>query len=241
VRRVRAWTVALTLIFGGAVTFVTGWGAMSTSAQPPMPSPSPTCPPTCPIPASVTVAPGGRADFTSLPSTPTPGGIRPPGGGRFVRVDNQTDQPASVAYDGQTLTITLPAGSTIDVGRLGPGTCAPVDGQPNVVACRVPSRPPAFVTVRTVGATAPVESLELMPGCTNVVLTLPNGTSVDTVAAAVTPAAAMIAIWRLDAATGRFSGWSPVPGAPNDLASVNRLDPVFICVREAGTLTRPAI
>jgi len=241
VLRVRAWTVAFTFIFGGVVAFVTGWGAMSTSAQPPMPSPAPTCPPGCPIPGSATVPPGGIVTFTGPLPTPTPEGMRPPGGAQIVRVPNRSDQPATVTYDGQTLTITLPAGSAIDVGRLGPGTCAPVDGQPNVVACRVLGRPPTTVTVSIVGAPAPVESLDLRPGCTNVVLTWPTGTAVDTVAAAVTPASALLSIWWLDAAAGRYLGWSPLPDAPNDLTSVNRMDAVYICMGEAGTFTRPAV
>ena len=61
------------------------------------------------------------------------------------------------------------------------------------------------------------------------------------IAAAVSPQSALIAIWRFDNATQRFAGYSPIPGAPNDLVTLNRADAIFICVNAPATFTRPAI
>lgn len=85
-----------------------------------------------------------------------------------------------------------------------------------------------------------METLELFPGCNNATVTWPNGMPTSEVAAAVTPASALDAIWRFDSATQRFRGYSPLPNAPNDLTTVSWLDTVFLCMREPGTLTRPA-
>jgi hypothetical protein len=61
------------------------------------------------------------------------------------------------------------------------------------------------------------------------------------VANAITPVESLVAIWRYDARSARYQAWSPLPGAPNDLVTLNRLDAVFLCVREPGTLTQPVI
>jgi hypothetical protein len=92
----------------------------------------------------------------------------------------------------------------------------------------------------------------LVRGCTNVVLTYPDGTDIAAFAHAALPASApagdvwtatpiLAAVWRHDQATGRFLGWSPAPAAPNDFTTVNRLDAVFLCVRETGRLVQPAL
>jgi hypothetical protein len=95
-------------------------------------------------------------------------------------------------------------------------------------------------------------AVPLARGCTNVVLTYPHGTAVADFHHAVLPASApagdvwtatpiLEAIWRSDPATRRFLGWSPAPAAPNDFTTVDRLDAVFLCVREAGRLVQPAL
>lgn len=81
--------------------------------------------------------------------------------------------------------------------------------------------------------------VDLNTGCSNVVLTWPDGTPLSTVVAALSTAGNLNAIWWLDAAARQFRGFSPQPGAPNDLVTVNRLQPVFICLTAPGTLNRP--
>jgi hypothetical protein len=117
----------------------------------------------------------------------------------------------------------LPAGQTITLDDLG--TFFRVD----LVAPGTPNLPGA--ATRTV---------TLAPGCTDVVSAFPDGTSPQAVAAAVTPADALQAIWRYDAATGRYAGFSPAAPFASDLTSVNRTDTIRICTGAPATLTLPA-
>lgn len=102
----------------------------------------------------------------------------------------------------------------------------------------------ATTTATVNGAASAVSALEQVPlqvNCNNVALTWPNGTALSVVQAAISPAGSLIAIWRFDNLAQRYSGYSPLPGAPNDLLTVNRGDPVFICMSSGGTLSRPQI
>jgi hypothetical protein len=206
----------------------------SAQAQPPWMQP-------VQVPGSAIVPPGSIVLFEPVPR---------PQVGSGLRVQNSSMQAATVSYDGQTLAIELPAGFAVRVGRAAelpsPLPCVLVDNQPNVVRCSI--RGPTFprgefvsFTAESTSAHAASARVTLVAGCTNLALTWPDGTPVATVTAGIDPASALIAIWRLDAAVGRFLGWSPIPGAPSDLTTVNRLDAVFVCMREAGTLMRPAV
>ena len=95
-------------------------------------------------------------------------------------------------------------------------------------------------------------AVPLAGGCNNVTLTYPEGTAIADFYHAVVPATApggdvrtptpiVEAIWRYDAAAQRFLGWSPLPNAPSDFATVGRLDAVYVCVSEAGRLVQPAL
>ena len=116
------------------------------------------------------------------------------------------------------------------------------------VTAQTPSPTPVPHTTLPAGLMA----VPLMRGCNNVALTYPNGTAIADFYRAAVPASApggdvftstpiVEAIWRYDVAPRRFVGWSPAPNAPNDLTTVNRLDAVFLCVREAGRLVQPAL
>jgi hypothetical protein len=96
------------------------------------------------------------------------------------------------------------------------------------------------VSVRTleVVAAPPSGTVQLARGCNNVSPTVSE--TATAYAARVSPAAALVAIWEHQAATNTFRGFSPQAGAPNDLASVTRLRPVFVCVSGAATLDQPA-
>ena len=91
---------------------------------------------------------------------------------------------------------------------------------------------------------AVTDTVELFPGCNNVALTWRGGTSLDTVAAAVTPAGALESIFRYDNLQQRYFGYSPLPaareaGANDYTAIMQSLEPVFVCMNEAGELNRP--
>jgi hypothetical protein len=91
-------------------------------------------------------------------------------------------------------------------------------------------------TLEVIGA-APVGDVMLARGCNNVSPTVSEAASAY--AARVNPAGALVALWEHQAATNTFRGWSPAAGAPNDLAAVTRLRPVFVCTSGAATLAQP--
>jgi hypothetical protein len=197
---------------------------------------------------SVGVPPGETVDIppgqTVVFSRPS---MRAMGAFYTVPVTNQSSEAARGVDDGQVLTLTVLAGLTIqaEVTYQGPDArvvpCPTEPGMPNIARCTIQEERATTVAVRftTTGAAPATEDIRLPTGCNNVALTWPNQTPMTLVAQAVSPSTALVAIWRLIPSEGRFSGWSPVPTAPNDLIRANRLDAVFICVSEPATLTRP--
>jgi inhibitor of cysteine peptidase len=71
---------------------------------------------------------------------------------------------------------------------------------------------------------------QLYEGCNNVALTFPDGTSIEAVLQAVSPAGAAQSIWWYDASQGRFLGFSPAAPQASDLLTVNFQDAVWLCV-----------
>ena len=78
-------------------------------------------------------------------------------------------------------------------------------------------------------------------GCNNLALTWPVGTPLMTVVNAVSPPGVTESIFTLDAAQGRFRGYSPTaPSFANDFTMVETsLQAVYICVTASSTLNRP--
>jgi hypothetical protein len=108
-----------------------------------------------------------------------------------------------------------------------------LDGYPDI--------PPATHTF-TVSLTPDLETVDLVEGCNPIAATWADGTAIAAVAGAVAPAEALDAIWKFDAASATWQGYSPTaPADVNDLVSVNRLDAIFICVNAAATVARPVI
>jgi len=104
-----------------------------------------------------------------------------------------------------------------------------------------PDIPPATHTF-TVSLNPDLETVDLIAGCNPLAATWPDGTLIATVAGGVTPAEALDAIWKFDTASSTWQGYSPTaPAAVNDLASVNRLDAIFVCVNATATIDRPVI
>lgn len=94
---------------------------------------------------------------------------------------------------------------------------------------------------RSGGTTGATEQIPLFSGCNNVTSTYPSGTSISVIASNISPTSSLNAIWFFNNAQQRFLGFSPLPGAPSDLMTVNRSDPLFICMNSGGTFTRPTI
>lgn len=97
---------------------------------------------------------------------------------------------------------------------------------------------PTAVRALEVTGAVPSGAVALARGCNNVSPTVTEAAAAY--AARVTPQSALVAIWEHQAATNTFRGFSPQPGAPNDLAGVTRLRPVFVCVNAAANLDQPA-
>lgn len=89
--------------------------------------------------------------------------------------------------------------------------------------------------LEVVGA-GPATTQRLVPGCNNVVA--PANETVQQVAARVDPASAVISIWKQVPGTTTFQGAAiggNVPAGVSNLASVNALDAIFVCVNAAAT------
>jgi hypothetical protein len=86
-----------------------------------------------------------------------------------------------------------------------------------------------------------MEEVQLRSGCTNVVLTWPRFMPVAWVVETVRPTGAVDSIWRYWPSDGRFVGYAPdAPESANDYtATIENLEPVFLCLRQSATLTRP--
>lgn len=128
-----------------------------------------------------------------------------------------------------TVTVT----STIDPAASGP---------PNTVVRQNPepnARVSPGATVTLTISPPPLEELQLQRGPNNIAPTLTE--PVADYAKRVTPNAALVAIWEYVPETGRWKGYSPVPGAPNDLDQVTRLRPVFVVVNAAATISQPQV
>jgi hypothetical protein len=100
-----------------------------------------------------------------------------------------------------------------------------------LLAIRGPSvqaQPVASITLPSPGSIK-----ELYPGCNNISLTFPDGTTSQMVLQAVTPAGAVEAMWRHNAALNAFEGFSPAAPQASDLLTVNFLDSVWLCVAAA--------
>ena len=204
------------------------------------------------IPATVSTPPGGIVEF--VPATE-------PRIGRNVTVENRSGQQATISLtsDG-TLTVSLPPGYQVELSDFLETTpsCTRVD--PATIRCTNVFAPAGqFVTITASRAATPtstatatatptptpraMEQVPLAAGCNNVALTWPAGTPLSTVAGSVAPAGALESIFRYDAAANRYFGYSPAaPAFVNDYTTVmSSLEPVFICMRAPGTLSRPAV
>jgi hypothetical protein len=95
-------------------------------------------------------------------------------------------------------------------------------------------------TARAV-STAATETVRLLAGCSNVVLTWPTSTPLATVARAVDPPQALVSIFKQDPGAGRYRGYSPTaPAFANDYTVVEApLEAVFVCVSQTATWNRP--
>jgi len=122
---------------------------------------------------------------------------------------------------------------------VGDATVTPLAAACNAVTVTFPIAA-RVISVGELTTTAPPYATP-PPTPTSPPVLLTSSEAPEALAALVTPHSALEAIWKYDTRAQRFLGWSPLPGAPNDLTSVNRLDPVVVCARAAATLAQPAL
>jgi cysteinyl-tRNA synthetase len=89
-------------------------------------------------------------------------------------------------------------------------------------------------SVATMTLPPPGSTEQLYSGCNGIALTFPNGMASRAVVEAVTPAQVVQAVWRYDAAEGKWEGYAPAAPGASDLLTVDFLDAVWVCVRGAG-------
>ena len=84
------------------------------------------------------------------------------------------------------------------------------------------------------------EHLPLVGGlCNPLASTYPDGTTIATIAEAVSPPGILVALWQFEG--GIWLGYRPrLPGV-GDLTSMNCLDVAFVCIGAGGTFGRPVI
>ena len=167
------------------------------------------------IPVTVTTSSAGQATANLPPGSYTISEIPPTGSSLLT-----------YSFNG----VSTPSGSfTVGVGQ-----------STTIVATNRATGAIAGTTIGVGGA----RTISLISGCNNVVNTFSDGTPGQTVAAGVAPNASLLAIWRYDnsAQVFRAAYFSTPPGGsppPVDISSLNRLDPIFICVNGAATFSEP--
>jgi len=83
------------------------------------------------------------------------------------------------------------------------------------------------------------QAVDLAGGCNPVATTYPDGTPIETIAAAVGPAGNLAALWELN--LGAWQGFSPEHPEVSNLTKADFLDALFACVRGPGAFARPIV
>ncbi|MGB6837475.1 MAG: hypothetical protein WBF66_07210 [Dehalococcoidia bacterium] len=176
------------------------------------------------------------------------------GAGQRIRVEATTDDPGEGVY--------------ISIWRLGDveaRVAGPVEGHqvfldyqaiwPGLFGVLIDNTPAWFATIRvhykiwveTCQATTAVPTatpmmvatVALGAGCNPVASTFPDGTAIGTIADAISSPGSLVSLWQFEANV--WYGYSPQYPEAGDLAQIDRLDVVFICVEAPGSFERPVI
>jgi hypothetical protein len=131
--------------------------------------------------------------------------------------------------DGEVIFELIPTGSAVLAGTEMTLSCF-LDSNPDVKASA------------TVGTSLEpeTETLDLVSGCNFVSWTGADATPAADVAAGASPADALAGIWAQQPAP-EWKGFNPEFPEVSDMGPVNQLDVVAVCMKEAGTFTRPAL
>ena len=157
---------------------------------------------------------------------------QPKAGARFLGFSGAASAMGSV---------TVAAGQTANLTAKNEVSAPAPTATPSPPAGGTTAATTSTATTPATTASAAMQTVSLAGGCSNVVLTWPEGTPLSTVAAAVSPAGSVGAIWRFDSDSGRFRGYSPAaPVAADYIAVQARFEAVFVCLNAPAAMTRPA-
>ena len=193
-----------------------------------------------PIPGSAQVSPGESVYFVQQ----SPPGMRFPAAPPRLTVTNHGSVAATVSYAMAVLTVTVPVEAVVVIlsgcfQEHLPAAAISCQRQADSQNCV--SNPCPGVVFTTLPADAPVERVDLAPGCNNEASTWSDTTSVETIAALVFPQSALAAMWSFDSRRQQFTAFSRLPDAPNDLVAAPRLQPLFFCLSVPATLAKPRL
>ncbi|OGY25961.1 MAG: hypothetical protein A2Z24_02480 [Candidatus Woykebacteria bacterium RBG_16_44_10] len=94
----------------------------------------------------------------------------------------------------------------------------------------------------SLGLVEETEEIALWPGCNLVTWTGADNSSPQILHSLLDSPEVLTSIWKFQPETIRWLGFSPsAPAAVNDLASINQLDAVYLCVREFVYWNRPLL
>jgi hypothetical protein len=155
--------------------------------------------------------------------------LDPPNSGLIIVPQTGTTGVVTGDMPGQLVIKVVPTGAAVVAGGTIALTCR-LDRKPSVKA----------IGVVTLAGTKS-ESVKLLAGCNPLAATWADDTAIDTVAKAVAPPEALDAVWAFDPGSGAWKGYSAAAPEASDLASVNQLDAIFVCMNAPGTISRPVI
>ena len=117
----------------------------------------------------------------------------------------------------------------------------PAPPLPTATTGPLPTATPSGPTPTPAPTPPPEQSdwVELAALCNPVSVTYSDGTTVQTLTAAVSPAGILAAMWEFEG--GVWLGYSPQYPQASNLAVTGFLDVVFLCVDAAGTFVRPLV
>lgn len=108
----------------------------------------------------------------------------------------------------------------------------------DLVAPGTPNVPvTASATAIPISAT---RTVNLGMGCSDVPSPFADSTKPETIAAAITPGTALDGIWRYDTPAQTYRAFNPNAPTISDLTTVNKNDPLRICMNAPATITVPA-
>jgi hypothetical protein len=139
-----------------------------------------------------------------------------------------------------TVAVAVPCvDGAVSVGGAPVATSTPVVTPGTTPAVTPETTPGATPTPAPTPPPGQAQSVDLAAVCNPIASTYPDGTTVQTLAAAISPPDILSAMWAFQG--GLWLGYSPAYPEASNLATRDFLDVVFLCVDAPGTFVRPLV